>query len=324
VAAKLCFKCFQPGHFASECSVSSGSVQNSGRVPVKVIDGSSGKKSDAPKIRGRAFQMTVEEAKAEPDVVTGTFPVNSLPTLVLFDTGATKSFVSLSFCKIFSLVKGRLNEPLEVEIVGKESRLVREVYRGNVLEIEGVRFPIDLIPIIMKEINVIVGVDWLSRHRAHFDCENQRIVVQTPSGGELIIRADGQKRLPKVCSLAKARRYVHRGDVNYLAYVTDSREEKKRKVVACVPVVSEFPDVFLEELPGIPPERQVEFRIDLVPGVAPVAKAPYRLAPPEMQEFSKQLRELLEKGFIRPSSSPWEPLFYLLKKGWVDADVYRL
>ena len=128
------------------------------------------------------------------------------------------------------------------------------------------RFPIDLIPIVMREINVIVGMDWLSRHRAHLDCENQRIVVQTPSGGELIIRGDGQKILPKVCSLAKARRYVHRGDVSYLAYVTDSREEKKRKVVANVPVVSEFSDVFQEDLPSIPPERQMEFRIDLVLG----------------------------------------------------------
>ena len=107
-------------------------------------------------------------------------------------------------------------------------------------------------------------------------------MVQTLSGGELTIRVDGQKRLPKVCSLAKARRYVHRGGVCYLAYVTDSRGEKRGKVVADVPVVSEFPDVFPEELPGIPPERQVEFRIDLVPGAAPVAKAPYRLAPPEI------------------------------------------
>ena len=134
---------------------------------MKVIDGSSEKKIDAPKIRGRAFQMTVEKAKAEPDVMTGIFPVNSLPALILFDIGATKSFVSLFFCKGFSLVKGRLDEPLEVEIGDEKSRLVSDVYRGNVIEIETVRFSIDLIPIVMKEINVIVGMDWLSRHRAH-------------------------------------------------------------------------------------------------------------------------------------------------------------
>ena len=72
--------------------------------------------------------------------------------------------------------------------------------------------------------------------------------------------------------------------------------------------------MFPEELPGIPPERQVEFRIDLVPGAAPIAKAPYRLAPPEMQDLSMQLQELLDKGFIRPSSSPWGALILFVKK----------
>nr|GFD36426.1 putative reverse transcriptase domain-containing protein [Tanacetum cinerariifolium] len=72
-----------------------------------------------------------------------------------------------------------------------------------------------------------------------------------------------------------------------------------------VHVIRDFPEVFLDELPGLPPPRQVEFRIDLIPGVALMARAPYRLAPSEMKELSEQLRELSEKGFIRPSSSPW-------------------
>ena len=80
-------------------------------------------------------------------------------------------------------------------------------------------------------------------------------------------------------------------------------------------MVKEFPDVFPEDLPGLPPQRQVEFRIDLVPGAAPVAKAPYRLAPAEMQELSTQLQELLDKGFIRPSFSRWgAPVLFVKKK----------
>ena len=82
-----------------------------------------------------------------------------------------------------------------------------------------------------------------------------------------------------------------------------------------VPIVCEFLDVFPEELPGVPPKRQVEFRIDLVPGAAPIAKAPYRLAPPEMQELFSQLQELLGKGFIKPSSSSWgAPILFVKKK----------
>ncbi|GKE87131.1 putative reverse transcriptase domain-containing protein [Tanacetum coccineum] len=82
-----------------------------------------------------------------------------------------------------------------------------------------------------------------------------------------------------------------------------------------VPVIHDFPKVFPEEFPGLPPPRQVEFRIDLVPGAAPVARTPYRLAPSEMRELSVQLQELLEKGFISPSSSPWgAPVLFVKKK----------
>ncbi|GKG41226.1 hypothetical protein Tco_0470438, partial [Tanacetum coccineum] len=81
------------------------------------------------------------------------------------------------------------------------------------------------------------------------------------------------------------------------------------------PVIRDFPEVFLKDLPGLPPPRQVELRIDLIPGTAPVARAPYRLAPSEMKELSKQLQELLKKGFIRPSSSLWgAPVLFVKKK----------
>ena len=81
-----------------------------------------------------------------------------------------------------------------------------------------------------------------------------------------------------------------------------------------MPIVKDFPEVFPEDLPGIPPTRQVEFRIDLVPGAAPVARAPYRLAPSGMKELSDQLQELSDKGFIRPSSSPWGASVLFVKK----------
>ncbi|GJZ24350.1 putative reverse transcriptase domain-containing protein [Tanacetum coccineum] len=94
---------------------------------------------------------------------------------------------------------------------------------------------------------------------------------------------------------------------------TEDKSEKKR--LEDVPIVRDFPDVFPEDLPGLPPTRQVEFQIDLIPGAAPVARAPYRLAPSEMKELSEQLKELSDKGFIRPSSSPWgAPVVFVKKK----------
>jgi hypothetical protein len=93
----------------------------------------------------------------------------------------------------------------------------------------------------------------------------------------------------------------------------ERKSEGKR--ISDIPVVKNFPNVFPEDVSGLPPVRQVEFRMDLVPGAAPVAKAPYRLAPTEMQELSNQLQELLDKGFIRPSFSPWgAPVMFVKKK----------
>ncbi|GKF27331.1 putative reverse transcriptase domain-containing protein, partial [Tanacetum coccineum] len=98
----------------------------------------------------------------------------------------------------------------------------------------------------------------------------------------------------------------------FLAQVTE--EESKEKRLEDVPDIRNFLEVFPDELPGLPPPRQVELRIDLIPGVAPVARAPYRLAPSEMKELSKQLQELSKKGFIRPSSSPWGASVLFMKK----------
>ena len=157
-------------------------------------------------------------------------------------------------------------------------------------------------------------MDWLSPNGAVIDCAQQLVRVKTPSGGELVIHGERPQYGPVVCSAARARRYLQQGCAGYVAYVMDTREAGKA-TVSEVPVVRDFADVFPEELPGIPPERQVEFRIDLIPGAAPIAKAPYRLAPPEMQELSTQLQELLDKGFIHPSSSPWgAPILFVKKK----------
>ncbi|GJZ92016.1 putative reverse transcriptase domain-containing protein, partial [Tanacetum coccineum] len=95
----------------------------------------------------------------------------------------------------------------------------------------------------------------------------------------------------------------------------ETEDKSKKKRLEDVPIVQDFPDVFPEDLPGLPPTRQVEFQIDLIPGAAPVARAPYRLAPSKMKELSEQLKELSDKGFIRPSSSPWgAPVLFVKKK----------
>ncbi|GJR34356.1 putative reverse transcriptase domain-containing protein [Tanacetum coccineum] len=119
------------------------------------------------------------------------------------------------------------------------------------------------------------------------------------------------------CPRGKAQEYMAKGCQVFLAHISAKKEEDKSEgqQIKDVPIVRDFPEVFPEDLPGLPPARPVEFQIDLIPGAAPVARAPYRLAPSEMKELSKQLQELSDKGFIRPSSSPWgAPILFVKKK----------
>ncbi|KAD4889132.1 hypothetical protein E3N88_21205 [Mikania micrantha] len=272
----------------------------------------SGKKVEVSKPKGRAFQITAEEAKVTPDVVTGTFFINTLPAYILFDSGASRSFVSTNFIHHSSFVVEKLSVPLEIEIADSKCFLVCDVYRKCKLTIDGEDFDIDLIPMVLGEFDAVVGMDWLSAHGANIVCKHKIIQLMSPSGHEVCIR--GEKRGGMIlCSLIEAMKYLNNGGRSFLAYVVDS--EKGVKMIEDIPIVRDFTDVFPDELPGLPPERDVEFRIDLVPGAKPIAKAPYRLAPSELQEMMNQLQELLDMGFIRPSISPWgAPVLFVKKK----------
>ncbi|GJS38191.1 putative reverse transcriptase domain-containing protein [Tanacetum coccineum] len=176
----------------------------------------------------------------------------------------------------------------------------------------------DLMPVELGSFDVIIGMDWLAKYHALIVCDEK--VVRIPYGNEvLIIRGDNCDSGSKfdIISCTKTQKYIEKGCQVYLAQVmskkVEDRSEEKR--LEDVSIVREFPEVFPEDLPGLPPARQVEFQIDLVPGAAPVARAPYRLAPAKMQELSTQLQELSDKGFVRPSSSPWgAPVLFVKKK----------
>ncbi|GKE38498.1 putative reverse transcriptase domain-containing protein [Tanacetum coccineum] len=160
--------------------------------------------------------------------------------------------------------------------------------------------------------DIIIGMDWLSRYDAAILCGEKKVRIPL-KGKTLVIEGNRNNSRLKIVSCIKTQKYIKKGCELFLAQVTE--QESKTKRLEDVPVIRDFPEVFPEDLPGLPPPRQVEFRIDLIPGAAPVARAPYRLAPSEMKELSKQLQELLEKGFIRPSSSPWgAPVLFVKKK----------
>ncbi|KAJ4951553.1 hypothetical protein NE237_028385 [Protea cynaroides] len=171
-----------------------------------------------------------------------------------------------------------------------------------------------LIQLEMADFDVILGMDWLARHSASLLSVEKKITFKDKEGAELSFSGTKLPRRRKlILSGLKAKKCLEKGAIGYLVSVVDLTKEVPR--MEDIDVVRDYPDVFPEELPGLPPDRATEFVIDLIPGATPVSKAPYRMAPTELKELKVQLQELLDKGYIRPSISPWgAPVLFIKKK----------
>ncbi|GKE10580.1 putative reverse transcriptase domain-containing protein [Tanacetum coccineum] len=220
----------------------------------------------------------------------------------LRDAEQDKSFVNSGFSHLIDIKPVRLNISYEVELADGKLVSTNTVLRGCTLNLLNQLFEVDLMPIELGTFDVIIGMDWLVKHDALIVCGKKEVHIPV-KGKMLVVKGNCDESRLKVVSCIKARKYIERGCHLFVAHVTE--KEPKEKRLEDVPIIRDFPEVFPDDLPGLPPPRQVEFRIELVPGAAPVARAPYRLALSELKELSDQLKELLEKGFIRLSSSPW-------------------
>ncbi|GJY68903.1 putative reverse transcriptase domain-containing protein [Tanacetum coccineum] len=172
---------------------------------------------------------------------------------------------------------------------------------------------VNALPLDMCDLTIISGIDWLAAHRATIDCHSRRVIFGDIHAPEFIYHGSLPGKSMKIISALKARTLLSHGCEGFLATIHDTTSDVSS--IHDQPIVSEFQDVFPEELPGIPPIRDVEFNIELIPGAEPISKAPYRMAPIELKELKDQLQELLERGFIRPSVSPWgAPVLFVKKK----------
>ena len=197
------------------------------------------------------------------------------------------------------------------------------VVRDSRVLIGGQEFPADLVALDMRDFDVVLSMDWLSRHRATLDCYKKEVKLHRP--GKLEVKFKGMRRelSSSMISAMTAQRMLRKGCQGYLAYVVETGKEGT--LVDEIPVVREFPDVFPYDIAELPLDREVDFTIYLILGTEPISIPPYRMAPAELRELKAQLEELLSKGFIRPSISPWgAPVFFVKKKRWKFAVVYRL
>ncbi|GJS80329.1 putative reverse transcriptase domain-containing protein [Tanacetum coccineum] len=310
--APKCYKCNKFGHLGRNCkssaSVNPGSYQRgsgTGQGPTCFECGVRRHfKTDCPKLKnnnnnggnqGRnvnapAKVYVVGHAGTNPDsnVVTGTFLLNNRYASILFDTGADRSFVSTELSSQIDITPSTLDHYYDVELADKRIIGLNTILRGCTLNLLNHPFNINLMPVELGSFDAIIGMDWLAKYQAIIVCAEK--IIRIPWGNEtLIVHGDGsnqgnETRL-NIISCTKTQKYLLKGCPIFLAHVTTKKAEdkSKEKRLEDVPIVQDFPDVFPEDLSGLPPTRQSKCQIDFrYPGsCAPVTREPYRLALPK-------------------------------------------
>ncbi|GJT11928.1 reverse transcriptase domain-containing protein [Tanacetum coccineum] len=244
-----CNICNKVGHLTKNCR-NKKPATGSNQLPVTIVCHAYGEKGHYTNqcrktninAQGRAYMLRDKNAHQDPNVVTGTFLLNQHLAKVLFDSGADRSFISISLASMLNIPSITIDTFYDIEMADRNLVSTNTVIKGCTLTLLNQPFEIDLMPIKLGSFDIVIGMDWLSKYHAKILCDEK--VVHIPINGEtLIIR------------------------------VMEKKSDEKR--LEDIPVVKEFSDVFPEDLPGLPPVRQVEFQIDLIPGATPVARTPY-------------------------------------------------
>jgi hypothetical protein len=299
----ICYGCGKEGHIKPDCpNKASWSGQSSGgrggnnNNNRNNNNNSNRNYNNNNNKRGKPYGKlnctSLEQAEESDQTVLGTLSILTHPGKVLFDTGATTSFLALEFVEKFGLRCSKLETPITVLSAGG-TILVTHVKEAQVITICDCVYFTDLFIIPMKDISVILGMDWLTENGAVINCGDKTVSLRNSIGGRIVFQGDKYSELE-------------------IGLELNSLKEVR---IEDIPVVNEFKDVFPKELPGMPPDREIEFTIDLIPGTAPIAQPPYKMGPKELVELKAQIDELEQKGFIQESVSPWgTPVIFVDKR----------
>jgi hypothetical protein len=240
--------------------------------------------------QGRLNFTTLADIPKGAPVMTGIFSVLNFPAVILFDSSASHIFINAKFSAKCRLTFYHTNGGITIATLGGKVATY-QLNRRVPIKLGSLVFNTSLLIMGLESVDIILRTNWLSRHHALINVAVRAIEIHSPFCGEITLYLPNQG-CTHSCALTEVESPVER-----------------------IPVVCEYPDVFPDELPGMPPDRDIEFSIELQPGTEPISKRPYRMPPVELAELKKQLQELLDKGFIRPSTSPWGcPALFVKKK----------
>ncbi|GFZ15860.1 hypothetical protein Acr_25g0002690 [Actinidia rufa] len=306
------FGCHQPSHRVVDYPLKEGVQSRSCKIATTYSF------SRGQRTQGRVYAITSavgpsgaagqQEQQLDTSVVRGTLLMFNSWARVSIDTGASHSFIASSFALVLELEIEVLDSMLMLDTpVGGKSTLKR-VCRSCEVEIANRPFVFDFIVLDMTSFDVILGMDWLIGYWAMIDYVRHRVTFCTPEGDRFHFVGD------QGCGFVPSPTDVRRqGELNFL-FSMCLVDEGSVVSVALPPVVYEFSDIFPEDLKKLPPYWEIEFSIDLILGTAPISVPPYCFAPAELQEMKVQIQDLLDKGFIRPSASPWGASALFAKK----------
>jgi hypothetical protein len=282
-----CFNCGSADHFIRDClrpkkpnqgQSSNQGNQNKGKRPLMQVQ------------QGQINFTTLAELPDGAPVMSGTFSIHHQPVVTLFDSGATHSFISNNCSTRIRLDPCPTQGSYMISTPGGKITS-NQMVKSVPIRLGSQIIKTDLVLLNLEGIDVILGTNWMTEHRVLLDVSSRVIEIESPYYGAITLY------LPK-------QEYLY----SYTYAITGLK-------VKDIPAVCEYPDVFPDDLPGMPPDRDIEFIIELQPGTAPISKRPYRMPPNELAELKIQLQDLLDKGFIRPSASSWGcPALFVKKK----------
>ncbi|GAU48856.1 hypothetical protein TSUD_288630 [Trifolium subterraneum] len=291
----VCYNCGKEGHKSKECKATTPTCFNCGEEGHKSPECKKPKK-----VIGKVFALNGEGADQFDNLIRGTCFIHDTPLIAIIDTGATYSFISMDCMKRLNIPVYEMSGCMNIETPASGSVITRLVCRNCPVSVFGRHFGMDLVCIPLSGIDVIFGMNWLVFNQVHINCCEKTVIF--PKSERSLSLMNGEEVKESL------------NDHGELFMVFGSLKLEGGVKLEELPVVGEFSDVFPEDISDLPPEREVEFGIDLVPGTSPMSMAPYCMSASELNELKKQLEELLEKKFIRPSVSPWGELNELKKQ----------
>ncbi|KAJ3690328.1 hypothetical protein LUZ61_019492 [Rhynchospora tenuis] len=338
-----CFRCGSMDHWARNCSLPApltpqvsftpGSSSNRGRQSPSPIRGRGrgnyrgGRSNTTTTVHAMdTMSEDTQEVELETEEVlevgsqvdstnllAGTLLISGCPAYALVDTGCSHSVISSTFVQMYGWEIESSEDTLKVQTPLGQATQKARYCRNRKIRITDRELEIDLLVMDISTYDILLGIDWLTKHSATINCPKREVRFDLPNFTTSTFRGRIPGELVPYISAIETKHLIELGCEAYL--VTVQNLVSRTTELSEIPVVSEYPDVFPDQITGLPPHREIEFSIDLEPDTTPISKTPYRMAPAELKELKTQLEEMLEKGFIRPSTSPWgAPVLFVRKK----------